>query len=81
MRSSTFQHILQDPKALPGKMGNVIPPASPEPTPGPSPRWMCPEHQYRDVCQWRPNQILKPPQMSPFKAKDQEPSSEINMDI
>lgn len=80
IHSSTFQHILWDPKALPGQTGNVIPPASPEPTPGPSPRGMCPEHQYRDVCQRRPHQKLKPPQLSPFKAKDQQPS-EINLDI
>jgi len=63
--------LLGDAEAFPGQMRYIIPPAVSGSAPGFPPSRMCLENLEGEAPGRHPNQMLKPPQLTPFDAEEQ----------
>ena len=62
--------------SIPSLCGDIVPPPDPHSALWPPPSWTCLEHLPGDATRWHPYQMLKPPQLAPFYAKEQRLYSE-----
>ncbi|XP_049457572.1 uncharacterized protein LOC125904284 isoform X3 [Epinephelus fuscoguttatus] len=69
--SNAFRLLLGDSKAFPGKMRYVIPPVCSGSAPGPRTSGTCLKHLQREAPRRHPDQMPKPPQLTPLDVKEQ----------
>uniref|UniRef100_A0A8C6KI56 Ig-like domain-containing protein n=1 Tax=Nothobranchius furzeri TaxID=105023 RepID=A0A8C6KI56_NOTFU len=65
------QLLRQDPKAFPDQIGDVTSPTCPGSTRGPPAGRTCPKHLPREASRRHPDQMPKPPQLTPFDPEEQ----------
>ncbi|KAI3373181.1 hypothetical protein L3Q82_006505 [Scortum barcoo] len=70
--------ILQgDSEAFPGQPRDIVSPACPGSSPGPTPGGTYLEHLPRETSRGHPKQMPKPPQLTPLDVKEQQLYSEL----
>uniref|UniRef100_A0A8C6MLL2 Endothelial PAS domain protein 1 n=1 Tax=Nothobranchius furzeri TaxID=105023 RepID=A0A8C6MLL2_NOTFU len=69
--SHLHQFLRQDPKAFPDQIGDVTSPTCPGSTRGPPAGRTYPKHLPREASRRHPDQMPKPPQLTPFDPEEQ----------